>query len=49
VHRSYIVNLDYIVEIIPLDSGDARATMRDGSTVPISRRYRDALRKLSTV
>ncbi|MES2102453.1 MAG: LytTR family DNA-binding domain-containing protein [Pseudomonadota bacterium] len=47
VHRSYIVNLDYIQEIVPLDSGDARATMRDGSQVPISRRFRDNLRKLS--
>ncbi|MFZ6647846.1 LytTR family DNA-binding domain-containing protein [Undibacterium sp. TJN25] len=47
VHRSYIVNLDYVQEIVPLDSGDARATMRDGSQVPISRRYRDNLRKMS--
>ncbi len=47
VHRSYIVNLDDVQEIVPLDSGDARATMRDGSQVPISRRYRDNLRKMS--
>ncbi|HTD02702.1 LytTR family DNA-binding domain-containing protein [Undibacterium sp.] len=47
VHRSYIVNLDYVREIVPLDSGDARATMRDGSQLPISRRYRDSLRKMS--
>ena len=47
VHRSYIVNLDYVTEIVPLDSGDARATMRDGSQVPISRRFRENLRKLS--
>ncbi|MES2072576.1 MAG: LytTR family DNA-binding domain-containing protein [Pseudomonadota bacterium] len=49
IHRSYIVNLDYIQEIVPLDSGDARATMRDGSQLPISRRFRDNLRKLSSV
>jgi hypothetical protein len=47
VHRSYIVNLDFVVEIEPLDSGDARAKLRDGSHVPVSRRYRDDLRKLS--
>ncbi len=47
VHRSYIVNLDFVVEIEPLDSGDARAKLRDGSYVPVSRRYRDELRKLS--
>ena len=45
VHRSYIVNLDCVLEIEPLESGDARAKMRDGSHVPVSRRYRDELRK----
>ncbi len=47
VHRSYVVNLDFVVEIEPLDSGDARAKLRDGSHVPVSRRYRDELRRLS--
>lgn len=45
VHRSYIVNLDCVGEIEPLESGDARITMRDGSQVPCSRRYRAALRQ----
>jgi DNA-binding LytR/AlgR family response regulator len=45
VHRSHAVNLDRVAEIEPLDSGDARVTMRDGSVVPVSRRYRDALRR----
>ena len=44
VHRSYMVNLDCLAEIEPLDSGDARLRMRDGSAVPCSRRYRPALR-----
>ncbi len=44
VHRSHIVNLDCIAEIQPLDTGDARIIMRDGSEVPCSRRHRDALR-----
>ena len=43
VHRSYAVNLDAIAAIEPLDSGDARLLMKDGSTVPCSRRYRDGL------
>lgn len=47
VHRSYIVNLDFVLEIEPLDSGDARARLRDGSTVPVSRRYRNELRRAS--
>lgn len=49
VHRSYIVNLDFVVEIEPLDSGDARAKLRDGSHVPVSRRYRDELRRQTTL
>lgn len=44
VHRSHIVNLDCVAEIHPLDTGDARIVMRDGSEVPCSRRHRDALR-----
>ena len=43
VHRSYAVNLDAIAEIEPLDSGDARLVMKDGSSVPCSRRYREGL------
>ncbi|WP_432730908.1 LytTR family DNA-binding domain-containing protein [Variovorax sp. W6] len=44
VHRSHAVNLGRIREIEPLDGGDARLHMHDGTTVPCSRRYRDALR-----
>ena len=44
VHRSYIVNLDRITSIEPLESGDARIHLGDGSAVPCSRRYRQALR-----
>jgi hypothetical protein len=44
VHRSYMVNLDCLREIEPLESGDARLRMRDGQVLPCSRRYRPALR-----
>jgi len=47
VHRSYIVNLDFVQTITPLESGDARAGLRTGGEVPVSRRYRDALKNLS--
>jgi hypothetical protein len=43
VHRSFAVNLDRVAEIEPLEGGDARLKMKDGSQVPCSRRYRDAL------
>lgn len=44
VHRSHIVNFDQIASIEPLDTGDARIHLKDGSAVPCSRRYRDPLR-----
>jgi hypothetical protein len=44
VHRSHIVNLDYLVEIEPLDTGDARLKLRDGTLVGCSRTYREGLR-----
>jgi hypothetical protein len=44
VHRSYIVNLDFLEKIEPLDTGDARLLLKDGTHVPCSRRYRQALR-----
>jgi DNA-binding LytR/AlgR family response regulator len=44
IHRSYIANLDQIASIEPLESGDARIHLKDASTLPCSRRYRDALK-----
>jgi hypothetical protein len=44
VHRSYVINLDFLMEIEPLETGDARLLMRDGMKIPCSRRYRAALR-----
>ena len=45
IHRSYLVNLELIAALEPLDSGDARVHLRDGTALPCSRRYRDALRQ----
>lgn len=44
IHRSYIVNLDQIASIEPLDTGDARVHLKDGTALPCSRRQREALR-----
>lgn len=44
IHRSHMVNLDQVASIEPLDTGDARVHMNDGSVLPCSRRHRDALR-----
>jgi len=45
VHRSAIVNLDRVREIEPFDTGDARAHLLGGGVVPVSRRYRQALKE----
>lgn len=44
VHRSHLVNLGQLASIEPLDSGDARLHLHDGTVVPCSRRYREGLR-----
>jgi len=44
VHRSHLVNVDRIASIEPLDSGDARVHLHDGTVVPCSRRHREPLR-----
>lgn len=49
VHRSHIVNLDYLAEIEPLDTGDARLRLRDGNVVPCSRTFRTVLRERTGV
>lgn len=45
VHRSHILNLDQVASIEPLDSGDARVHMKDGSNLPCSRTYRSGLKQ----
>lgn len=44
VHRSAILRLDRVDHIEPFDSGDARAHLRSGHSVPVSRGYRQELK-----
>ena len=44
VHRSAIVNLDRIAEIVPFDTGDGEIRLKGDARVPVSRRYRKELR-----
>lgn len=44
IHRSYMVNLDQVASIEPLDTGDARVHLKDATILPASRRYRGELR-----
>jgi two-component system LytT family response regulator len=42
VHRSAVVNIDFLLEVHPLESGDHGLLMKGGARVPLSRTYRDA-------
>ena len=44
VHRSAIVNLDRITEIVPFESGDGEARLSTDARVPVSRRFKRDLR-----
>ena len=45
VHRSAIVRLDRVDHIEPFDTGDARAHLKSGADVPVSRSYRQQLKE----
>ena len=45
VHRSAIVNLDRVAEIVAFDTGDGEARLRTNTKVPVSRRFRQELRE----
>lgn len=44
IHRSHIVNLDYVKKLLPWFGGDSLVMMADGSRLTLSRSHRDALR-----
>ena len=43
VHRSHLLRVDQILGVSPRAHGDAELHLRDGSSLLLSRRYRDAL------
>ena len=45
VHRSAIVNLDRVAEIVAFDTGDGEARLQTYARVPVSRRFRQELRE----
>lgn len=45
VHRSAIVNLDRVAEIVAFDTGDGEARLVSDATIPVSRRFRKDLRQ----
>ncbi len=44
VHRSAIVNLEQVSEIVAFDTGDGQAKLKSDVMVPVSRRFRQELR-----
>lgn len=44
IHRSHIVNLDYVKKLLPWFGGDSLVMMADGSRLTLSRNHREALR-----
>ncbi len=46
IHRSSIVNLDFILEVHPWFSGEHVMVMRDGTRLTMSRSYRDQFKEL---
>ena len=43
VHRSFMVNLDFVESIQPADSGDGTIRLTTGEEIRLSRRYRDEI------
>jgi len=43
VHRSAIINLSYVSELVSLDNGDYQIILSDNTKVKLSRNYRDIL------
>ena len=46
VHRSFIVNLDYVKEVQSEAEGESKVVMVDGEKIAISRSYRARIQKL---
>jgi hypothetical protein len=49
VHKSHVVNIARVAEVIPWVGGDWRIRLRDGAEVNLSRRYRQRFEALVTV
>jgi DNA-binding LytR/AlgR family response regulator len=45
IHRSFIVNLDRVEEIEPLETGDYKIKLKCGTTLNFSRRYREKVKE----
>lgn len=46
IHRSYIINFDFIKEIQPWSHGDCQVILKNGNKLPLSRRFRENIFKM---
>jgi DNA-binding LytR/AlgR family response regulator len=46
VHRSYVVNINWIASIEPIENGDARLHLNNQMVIPCSRTYRNEIKAL---
>ena len=46
IHKSSIVNIDHVAQLQPWFHGDYRVILRDGTTLTLSRRFRQNLDQL---
>ena len=46
IHRSYLVNLDFVAQITPLETGDFEITLKNDKKLKLSRRYRDHIKAM---
>ena len=49
VHKSHVVNISRVAEVVPWVSGDWRIRLQDGAEVNLSRRYRQRFEALAPV
>ena len=45
IHRRFIVNMDHVTSIAPIDGSRFQVTMRDGATLSVSRQRSRVLRE----
>ncbi|MEW6737153.1 MAG: LytTR family DNA-binding domain-containing protein [Acidobacteriota bacterium] len=46
IHRSYIINIDFLKEIVPWSNNDYIVVLKDGTQLNLGRNYRDRLLKM---
>ena len=46
IHRSTVINIDCVRELLPLDNGEFEVVLQDGQEFRLSRSYRSAVKQI---